>query len=355
MSVSVKDGVLSLAQSISCHAWNGDFSRLAFCPNDNSVHIYKKTGNDYEREHVLTEHDQTVTSIAWASNSNTLLTCSHDRNAYVWVEQDGTWKPTLVILRINRAALQVKWSPNEDKFAVASGAKCVSVCHYEEDNDWWVSKHIKKHDSTVTSVDFHPGNILVATASTDGKVRVFSAFIKGMDKRPEYTPFGKRVPFNSEVLGEYEANGWVHSVRWSPDGNQLAFCSHDSTLTVVDVTQGAPGIVQTVKTQELPLCDIFWVNDSKIIGAGHSCRPFIFENQNGTWAETQKLDDKKGGPQDNKRSAFSIFQNKDKMGQDNNVKTLNTKHKNAITCIQRGPNNQISTSSLDGQLVFWNV
>lgn len=37
------------------------------------------------------------------------------------------WKPTLVLLRINRAATFVRWSPNEDKFAVASGARCAGI------------------------------------------------------------------------------------------------------------------------------------------------------------------------------------------------------------------------------------
>ena len=76
------------------------------------------------------------------------------------------WKPTLVLLRINRAATYVKWSPREDKFAVASGARCVlmsalnvianiyltsflrfsaiAVCSFDAENNWWVSKLLKK-------------------------------------------------------------------------------------------------------------------------------------------------------------------------------------------------------------------
>merc|ERR1711936_852986 len=87
-----------------------------------------------------------------APNTNRIVTCSSDRNAYVWVQgQDGQWKYTLVLLRINRAATCVRWSPDENKFAVGSGAKIISVCYYEKDNDWWVAKHIKKPlKSTVT-------------------------------------------------------------------------------------------------------------------------------------------------------------------------------------------------------------
>ncbi len=125
---------------ITCHAWNADrtstslflrsfcikcffiFWRLidfhfhfvrvevAFCPNNNEVHIYKKQGADWVQEAVLQEHDQVVTGLDWAPKTNRLVSCSQDRNAYVWTFEQGRWKPTLVILRINRAATQVKWS-----------------------------------------------------------------------------------------------------------------------------------------------------------------------------------------------------------------------------------------------------
>ena len=39
----------------------------------------------------------------------------------------------------------------EDKFLVGSGARILSVCYFEKENDWWVSKHIKKPiRSTIT-------------------------------------------------------------------------------------------------------------------------------------------------------------------------------------------------------------
>jgi WD40 repeat protein len=62
---------------------------------------------------------------------------------------------------------------------LGSGARIVSVCYFDKENDWWVAKHIKKPlKSTVTTVDWHPNNILLATGSTDFKVRVFSTYIK---------------------------------------------------------------------------------------------------------------------------------------------------------------------------------
>jgi len=89
----------------------------------------------------------------------------------------------LVLLRVNRAATCCKWSPQEDKFAVGSSSKMVCICFFEKENNWWVSKTIKKpHKSTILSVAWHPtDNTVVATASSDFKCRLFSVYIKEVD------------------------------------------------------------------------------------------------------------------------------------------------------------------------------
>ena len=149
-----------------------------------------------------------ITAIDWAPKSNRIVTSSQDRNAYVWQEQPDpetgnlVWKPTLVLLRINRAATDVKWSPHEDKFAVSSGARyatlqlkkfilrlkfvfsAIAICSFDAENNWWVSKLLKKPiRSTVLSVDWHPNNVLLAAGSADMKARVFSAYIKEVDDK----------------------------------------------------------------------------------------------------------------------------------------------------------------------------
>ncbi|NWX89645.1 ARC1B protein, partial [Nothoprocta pentlandii] len=125
-----------LLEPISCHAWNKDRTQLALCPNNHEVHIYRKDGGRWSKAHELKEHNGQVTGIDWAPESNRLVTCGTDRNAYVWTLKGNVWKPTLVILRINRAARCVKWSPKENKFAVGSGSRLISICYFEQENDW---------------------------------------------------------------------------------------------------------------------------------------------------------------------------------------------------------------------------
>lgn len=136
------------------------------------------------------QHDKLVTSIDWAPETNRIVTCSHDRNAYVWnLTSDPstgreTWQPTLVLLRLTRSATFARWSPNEEKFAVASGARTIAVCQFDEESNWWVAKHIKKPlRTTVLGLDWHPNSVLLAAGGADGVARVFSAYIKGVDSK----------------------------------------------------------------------------------------------------------------------------------------------------------------------------
>jgi len=348
-----------LAVTLTAHAWNGPKDRVAVCPNNNEVHIYKKNGNSFTREHVLKEHDAVVTGISWAPRTNRLVTCSQDRNAYVWTFQQNRWQPTLVILRINRAATMVKWSPNEDKFAVASGAKCVSICYFEEDNDWWVSKHIRKHKSTVTAVAWHPGNIFLGTGSTDFKARIFSAFVNGVDEDPGQTAFGSGSEIDfGECVAEFNAAGWVHDVAWSPSGNALAFVSHDSSLTVID--NGQP---QRIPINDLPFRKLEFLNETTIVAAGHGNNPWIFQNNGGRWAFAKKVDEAKkktAASQSATRGAFSKFQNMVDRGQASSETKLSTKHQNCIADLAicgGSPGNATAFSSLgiDGKIIIWNA
>jgi len=350
-----------LAPVISCHAWNADGSKLALCPNNTEIHVFSHSNGNFTLDTVLTEHDQVVTGIDWAPTSNRIVSCSQDRNAYVWTETNGTWKPTLVILRINRAATHVKWSPSEDKFAVASGAKLVSICSFEEDNDWWVSKHLKKHKSTVTKVDWHPNNCFIATGSTDFKVRIFPVYIKGVDKKVPDNPWGPKLVFG-ESVAEIDTNGWVQSVKWSPDGSKLAFCTQDSTVSVADTTKAVPDVV-IVKYSDLPLRDFLWLNEDNIVGGGYDCTPLLFQNS-GSWQFVRKVDTGEGGEKSAKgNTAMNMFKNKVDKGENASEKLetkLNTKHQNAITCIQsfRKSGSDVthySTSGLDGALLIWDA
>jgi len=289
------------------------------------------------------------------------------------------WKPTLVLLRINRAATYVRWSPNEDKFAVASGARAIAICSFDSDNDWWVSRLLKKPiRSTVLSIDWHPNNVILAAGGADMKARVFSAFIKDVDKRPSASVWGEKLPFNT-ICGEYGSpnGGWVHSVAFSPSGDALAFASHDSTISVV--YPGGAGVV-TIRSSTLPYVTLTWTAEDALVAAGHDCQPVLFSGNANGWKALGSLDDGRGGvpltpsstgspsrvgPGRLNNEAFNRFRNADTRGSgpappgfatgadgDTELMTL---HQNTITSVRLYDAGRVSTSAVDGKLVIWPV
>jgi len=347
---------------ITCFAFNKDRTELAVCPNNTEVHIYKKTGATWNIAHQLDEHDKVVTGLDWGSQTNRIVSCSQDRNAYVWTKETNKegkdeWKPTLVILRINRAATQVKWSPKEDKFAVASGARCISVCYFEKDNDWWVSKHIKKPiRSTVLSIDWHPNNILISAGASDFKARVFSGYIKGIDDKPDGAcSWGSKFPFG-DVLAEFSAGGWVHDVAFSPDGESIAFVAHDSTFNVVTGTEGK---VTTIKTSSLPFTHLLWITAKSVVAVGHDANPTLFSGEGASWKLVEKLDVAKKEAKAGGDTAMAKFKDMDVRGQSSPSDTvLKTIHQNSISGVTahtggRGAVSKFATVGVDGKLVLW--
>ncbi|KAM7524553.1 hypothetical protein LguiA_014455 [Lonicera macranthoides] len=356
--------VHKLAECSTCHAWSPDHSMIAFCPNNNEVHIYRLLEENWERIHVLQKHDQIVSGIDWSVASNRIVTVSHDRNSYVWNQEATEWVPTLVILRLNRAALCVQWSPGGNKFAVGSGAKTVCICYYEQENNWWVSKLIRKrHDSSVTSVAWHPNNILLATTSTDGKCRLFSTFIKGVDKKNSSKGSSSSdTKFGEQIIQLDLSFSWAFGVKWSPSGNTLAYVGHNSIIYFVDEVCPNPS-AQSVAFRDLPLRDVLFVSERMVIGVGYDCNPMVFAaDERGIWSFVRFLGEKKTSSSPKYGSQFSAFgklYGQSKHGNSNN--TGGIVHENCINCIlplKRAGDSKVtrfSTSGLDGKLVIWDL
>lgn len=87
------------------------------------------------------------------------------------------------------------------------------MCFFEKEQDWWVPKQIRKPmKSTITCVDWHPNNTILACGSTDYYVRVFSAFIKETDSEDSDSAWGVKSPFQTLLFAAYNGHGG-HSFR----------------------------------------------------------------------------------------------------------------------------------------------
>uniref|UniRef100_A0A7S1H133 Arp2/3 complex 41 kDa subunit n=2 Tax=Hemiselmis andersenii TaxID=464988 RepID=A0A7S1H133_HEMAN len=347
---------------------------VAFCPMNNEIHIASFEGGAFKVLHVLKEHDQRVTAIDWGAAKNRIVSCAEDRNAYVWDLKDGLWVPTLAVLRINRAATYCKWSPNEEKFAVASGQKCLAVCYYEAENNWWISKLVDGFESSVLTVAWHPSNVVIAAGSTDCTVRMFCAAIKGVDKKPPEL-FGPDAPMKKigDLICTIPSKGWVHDVAFSSSGSVLAFTTHDSAVHFVLCQEGqvpGSGGVETVRASGLPHVRMLFLSEDCVVCGGHDNNPTVFARKGGRWAEGRRLDDEKsakgqGQGASARNAAFNKFEMASQQGLGEGSgggSSLNTLHQNCIsglaTCQAWAPGGQcakFSSVGLDGRLCFWKV
>lgn len=342
---------------------------MAISINTNNVYILsvpKSPSAKFTLVDTLREHSAVVMGIDWCPSSNQIVSCSADRNAYVWKQTtEGKWKPTLVALQLNRAALCVRWSPKGDKFAVGSGSKVVSICFFEQEQDWWVSKHIKKNlKSTITCVDWHPNNTIVACGSTDYRVRVFSAVIKEIDSDGCDSVWGSKSPFQALLFEAYNGRGsWVHSVCFSADGNKLVWIGHDCTVSVADAGAGSPPVVLTIRHQYLPLLSCIWVAPNSFLAAGHDCAPILFnyDGLKGSISAGKMIDAKSESQSESKLSAMRKFQHIDRMATTDTADArLSTIHQNSINELgvlngNRSKAIQVTSIGRDGQLVIWDL
>lgn len=353
-------------QAASYHAFNADRTLCAVAGNGETVRIYESKDEDCSKwkptEQILDEHGGFVSGIDWCASTNMIVTCGHDRNAYVWkLGEDGKWSPALVILRINRAATAVKWSPDGKKFAVSSGTKCVPICTFDEQHDWWACTMIKKHKSTVLSVDWSPNGKFVVTGACDFKARIFSAFVKGIDSdsNDDYAFWPKANDFG-ECLAEFDqAKAWVQSVSWAPGGTQVAFVGHGATVHFVELADGKNDVF-TYNSKSLPYNHIRFLSDDTAVAVGFDLNPTTFTKKGSEWELGKKLDEEKaeekkvatGGA----AAARSMFQAADQRGQSENEESvINTKHTNTIADVKVHSATHITTSGIDGRVLHWKL
>eukprot|EP01012_Entosiphon_sulcatum_P014444 TRINITY_DN1946_c0_g1_i1.p1 TRINITY_DN1946_c0_g1~~TRINITY_DN1946_c0_g1_i1.p1 ORF type:complete len:350 (+),score=54.64 TRINITY_DN1946_c0_g1_i1:1059-2108(+) len=335
-------------------AFNADRTQIAFT-DKKDVLVYRIKGENaaqWERLHKLSEHDQRVLSVHWGERTNRLLTCSEDRTAYVWAYTGTEWKPTLVHLgaNVSRGVLHCQWSPTESKFAVATGSQVACVCYFEPEHDWWVSKAIKGHYSTVTNVAWNPANNnILATCSTDQHVRIFLAWVKPVDGGENPGKFGT-------LLSEFPCNGWVTSCGWNSDGSLLAYTARDCTVGIISVADGAH---QIIKTKFLPFRSLKFLGPDTFAVGCDDCNVYLSTNAGGTWS-FKKLHE----PEAKKEEASAIsaarqkFQNEATLGRAAAVDKLASKHQNAVSAIavlQDGPEWKIASASADGFLHLWDT
>lgn len=377
---------------ISYHAYNGNHTKVAIVPNAAAYfEIWNVVGTDIKNwtldVQVKKEHSHVITCIDWAPITNRIVTCAEDRNAFVWTPPSGKvkdWEPEIVLLRFEKAATCCAWSPNELKFAVGGAERSIGVCSYAEEEKWWVCKLIKKHQSSVLSLAWHPSNACLGSSSCDSFALINSSLVKDAKD-----PSSVTLPNLGSLKGcgakespstfSYSSPGsWISAVAFSPSGDIFAAAGRNSTLIITDFKKkeadGSPSTT-IVNTKDLPHTSLIFADENTLVAAGFDPRPSLFAFDGSNWAfkKTLTVAAETGG---GGGAALSIaaqarnrFTQLDRTGQSGasvsaGALELGKDHLNSITSLQvyaregnkaDGKVLQVSTSGLDGQILFWRV
>jgi tRNA A-37 threonylcarbamoyl transferase component Bud32 len=128
----------------------------------------------------------------------------------------------------------VAWSPDSKRLASASTDGTVKVWDAETGQQGLT---LRGHTGPVAAVAWSPDGKRLASASADGTVKVWKVF---WDART-----------GQEVLTFRGHTDWVCGVAWSPDGSRLASASADRTVKVWDATTGQVALTLTGHTREV--------------------------------------------------------------------------------------------------------
>ena len=190
------------------------------------------------------------------------------------------------------------------------------------------------------------------------KARVFSAFIKGVDEKPVPSVWGEKLPFNT-VCADYGASlGWIHSIKFSPSGNGVAWVSHDSTL---NISYPGENYFFCLKNSCLPFTCLLWISETSIVAAGHDSAPFLFSKVGSEWKLVEKIDQGAKKSNESSGTALNMFKQMDSRGQaTSNDVVLDTCHQNSINCLvcvesKGGVVSKFSSTGVDGKLVIWDA
>jgi len=159
--------------------------------------------------------------------------------------------------------------------------------------------YLKKVKENITGFDCSPGGeraMIVARGEIfsvpvkDGPTRNLTNSSGARDKNAAWSPDGKNIAYISDESGEYNVyiidqsgqeeavkltdfkNGYLHTIRWSPDSKKLAFTDHTLSLNILDVETKKLSVVDKANYENIdvsidvkPIYDFNWSPDSRFI------------------------------------------------------------------------------------------
>jgi len=191
---------------------DGPIYSVAYSPNGQHLASGTKAGivciwnplAKHESPHRLSGHSQRVNSVSFSPNSSVLASASFDSTVRLW---SLNTRQQLLVLDSTVRVQAVTFSPDGKTMAFAGDEDMITL---RRSSGELVELTLGLDDSFISSLAFSPDSMRLASACSDGLIRVWD--------------------INSDTVTEFIQNTVPKSVQFSSDGQSLVSAGEDGTV-----------------------------------------------------------------------------------------------------------------------------
>ncbi len=222
---------------------------LASGSRDNTVKIYKNTGNDFELVQTINDHEWGVWNVSFSPDGNYLASASWDKTVKIYKKEGDSFSLIQTITDHNKPVFSVSFSLDGNFLASASKDKTVNIYKKSGDN-FELIQTLEDHRGEVRSVSFSP----------DGRFLISGGYEKNLNVY-------KKSGSSFELFQTFKCGNWIESINFSPDGNSFAVGIWNKDINIYNKNGGSFELSQTLNENYMNVNNVNFSPDGNYLAA----------------------------------------------------------------------------------------